>query len=231
MFAIAPIDGNAEHDRAVDLRRRDHPTAPPRRDPHRQRQQREAVRVRRKRLKAAIAIGAIGARDAATEADRDDAEQQRRAVGEHVGGLGEQRDRVRPEAATASTTVNANSSTSARLQAMFARVLRVVMRVARDRASGCRADDRARGDDRAAISGLHNQHREPEQRSAGRRVSCLRALETVEARVLASRAASATSAAACRRVSRPRASRTARQKSCPAEFRAGDEYRQKAFAR
>ncbi len=130
MLAIPPTSGNAEHDRAVDRMRRDHPADGLYHDPHGQRQQREAVGVCRKRLVAAVAVRAVGAGDALPEPDRDDAEQQRCAVREHVRGFGEQRDRVRPESADGFDYGEQKQQHERAAKPVFAGVLRVVVRVA-----------------------------------------------------------------------------------------------------
>ena len=67
-------------------------------DQQREHEQRDAVGLRGEHLHAAQAVGHRAARRPARERDRREREGERRRIGEHVGGVREQGERVREHA-------------------------------------------------------------------------------------------------------------------------------------
>ncbi len=87
-----------QHRLAADVRRRDEPPAGLEHDQQREHQQRDPVRLRREDLDAPEAVGHDALGGPCREPDRDDREADRGGVGQHVRGVGEQRERPGDEA-------------------------------------------------------------------------------------------------------------------------------------
>ena len=92
-----PDERHDEHREAFRPRRRDEPAHTAVDDQAGEHEQGQAVRLRAQRLHPPEAEGEVAARRPCRQAERDERQDERARVGQHVSGVGEERQRVRED--------------------------------------------------------------------------------------------------------------------------------------